>query len=243
MVNAEAVSGFVLAAGYGTRMGGLTASTPKPLLEACGAPLVAHSLFFLHQMGIRKVVLNLHYLGEQLEERLRGVKSMELKFSYEKIILGTAGGIRFAAEKVEAESLVVVNPDVLLWPAGAYTIGDLDMARGTADALLFVATRAGHETGLCLHPDGTLAFEQNGPDYFVGCSFMRMRVFEQIESGSVAELGNLWRGLADRGKLRGLRFEGHVVDMGSEAAYKRHQGISVPAQSAGAWESFRREFE
>jgi len=243
MVNAETVSGFVLAAGYGTRMGALTAHTPKPLLEALGAPLVAHALFFLHQLGIRSVVLNSHYLGEQIEERLKHIKSMELQFSYERTILGTAGGIRFALDKVQGESVIVVNPDVLLWPATRLTIDGLEVARGSADALLFVAKRAGDETGLRLYPDGNLAFEHNGPDYFVGCSFMRTHIFQELASGSVAELGNLWRGLADRGALRGLPFEGEVVDMGSETAYLRNKGMSVPAASAGAWESFRREFE
>lgn len=239
----ELVNGFVLAAGYGKRMGPLTHTIPKPLLQACGGALVIHALFFLYQLGIHRSVLNLHYLGAQIEEKLRGVTSMDLDFSHEKEILGTAGGIRFAFEKLRGRSIVAVNPDTLLWPARRLTLNDLFEARGPAGALLMVSRREGSATGLRLHKNGTLTFEEGGPDYFVGCSLMEKSILEQMAPGSAGELGNVWRQLAESGQLRGLRFEGDVVDVGSESQYEHNRHRAVPEHIAAAWAKFREEFE
>lgn len=242
-MNVETANGFVLAAGFGKRMGSLTRAIPKPLLEACGAPLVLHALFFLYQLGLRRCVVNLHYLGAQIEERLRSNRCMHLDFSHEEQILGTAGGIRFAFEKLPGKSVMAVNPDTLLWPVERLTLGDLIKARGSAQALLLVSRREGAETGLRLQEDGSLTFEEDGPDYFVGGSLMEKRILEHIRPGSTAELGTVWRELADSGQLRGLRFNGDVVDLGSQLQYERNRHKAVPPHMTAEWHQFVKEFE
>ena len=57
---------MLFAAGFGTRMGALTADRPKPLIPVAGRPLIDHALALAEEAGAAPVVVNLHYRGEQI---------------------------------------------------------------------------------------------------------------------------------------------------------------------------------
>jgi MurNAc alpha-1-phosphate uridylyltransferase len=61
---------MILAAGRGERMRPLTDSTPKPLLEVRGKPLIVYHLEALHKAGFNEVVINLSWLGDQIRPRV-----------------------------------------------------------------------------------------------------------------------------------------------------------------------------
>ena len=63
----EVRKAVLLAAGRGTRLGALTAHTPKPLLEVAGKPLIAHIVNGLVAGGIHQFVIVSGYLGDQIE--------------------------------------------------------------------------------------------------------------------------------------------------------------------------------
>ena len=62
---------MLFAAGFGTRMGALTANQPKPMIKVAGKPLIEHALDIANTAGISKTVVNLHYLGDQIESHLQ----------------------------------------------------------------------------------------------------------------------------------------------------------------------------
>ena len=61
---------MVFAAGFGTRMGALTANRPKPLIPVAGKPLLDHALDLADQAGAGPVVVNTHYLADQIARHL-----------------------------------------------------------------------------------------------------------------------------------------------------------------------------
>src|SRR4029079_14563858 len=61
---------MIMAAGLGKRMRPLTATKPKPLIEVGGKALLDHVLEKLPTAGVRKVVVNVHYLADALEAHL-----------------------------------------------------------------------------------------------------------------------------------------------------------------------------
>ena len=87
---------FMLAAGLGKRLLPLTQDKPKPLLKVGGIPLIQRNLMKLKDSNISEVVINVHYLGEQIINFLGDGSDYEMKISYsiEKDLLGTGGGIR-----------------------------------------------------------------------------------------------------------------------------------------------------
>ncbi|MEL7448817.1 MAG: sugar phosphate nucleotidyltransferase, partial [Pseudomonadota bacterium] len=87
---------MILAAGRGERMRPLTDSTPKPLLRAGGEPLVHRTLRALSHAGVRRVVINLGWLGEQLPPAIGNGSRFGLAVDYSNEadgILETGGGI------------------------------------------------------------------------------------------------------------------------------------------------------
>lgn len=110
---------MILAAGLGSRMRPLTDHTPKPLLSAGGRPLIAHHLEKLADCGIRDVVINTHWLADQLPERLgSGARwQLNLHFRHEPELLETAGGIRNALDLLDDADdtpFLVVNGDIYM---------------------------------------------------------------------------------------------------------------------------------
>lgn len=101
---------MILAAGRGTRLRPLTDTTPKPLLDVAGFPLLAYGLGLLRANEIRDVVVNVHHLGERLAEVIGDGErwGMRIRYSIERTLLDTGGGIRFAAPLLDE----LMPPDV-----------------------------------------------------------------------------------------------------------------------------------
>lgn len=105
---------MIFAAGRGERMGALTESTPKPLLQVNGKPLIGYTLENLKDAGITDVVINVAYLGKQIEQTLGegddyGVR---IQYSFEPYPLETAGAIVFASRLLGDEPFLLTNADV-----------------------------------------------------------------------------------------------------------------------------------
>src|SRR5690606_7755855 len=105
---------MILAAGRGERMRPLTDHTPKPLLPAAGKPLIEHHLEALAAAGLRRVVINVAWLGEQIIAALGAGErfGLELLYSREPTALETAGGIRQALSLLGEAPFVVINGDI-----------------------------------------------------------------------------------------------------------------------------------
>jgi NDP-sugar pyrophosphorylase family protein len=108
------VKAIVLVGGEGTRLRPLTFTTPKPLLPIANVAFLERQLAWLGSHGVDEVVLSLGYLPEAFERHFADERfgDIKLRFVVEAEPLGTAGGIRFAAEGI-GERLVVCNGDVL----------------------------------------------------------------------------------------------------------------------------------
>lgn len=108
-------SALILAAGLGTRMEDLTKTTPKPLLMVWGKTLLDHILSRVVQAGITRVMVNTHYLPDQIKDHVTAWKShiRDLIIWHEEVLLDTGGAIVRAASFKEKAPFFVINGDVL----------------------------------------------------------------------------------------------------------------------------------
>ena len=105
---------MILAAGFGKRLNPLTLSSPKPLLNIGKETLLSNTINFLEQFQIKQVIINVHYLGDQIIKYIKK-KNFNLDItviSEKEKILDTGGGI-FNALKYFNESFLCINPDTI----------------------------------------------------------------------------------------------------------------------------------
>jgi MurNAc alpha-1-phosphate uridylyltransferase len=106
---------MILAAGRGERLRPLTDSTPKPLLEVAGQPLIFHHLDKLAASGFKQVVINLAHLGSQLEDAIGSGEQWGLTVQYSREpegALETGGGIAHALPLLGSSPFMIVNGDI-----------------------------------------------------------------------------------------------------------------------------------
>ena len=106
---------MILAAGFGKRIHPLTLRHPKPLLKIGNATLLSNTLKFLELFGIKQVVVNVHYLGEQIVDYINKNKfNLTIKIVKEKDkILDTGGGVLNAIQHFSNEPFLIMNPDTI----------------------------------------------------------------------------------------------------------------------------------
>lgn len=117
------VTAMVLAAGKGSRLRPLTDTTPKPLINVAGRPVLLRTLDYLQAVGIQRVVINTHYLGQMVEDtvsqyirqkRAAGEETFrEVHFSREEMLLETGGGLKKALPLLGDKPFLVVNSDAV----------------------------------------------------------------------------------------------------------------------------------
>jgi len=104
---------FVLAAGLGSRMKPLTDNLPKPMIEVAGKSMINHAIDKLVAVGVRRAIVNIHYLPDMLVEHLSKRNDIEIIFSREAERLETAGGILNAIEHVGTDPIYVISSDII----------------------------------------------------------------------------------------------------------------------------------
>ena len=225
---------MVLAAGLGTRLRPLTATLPKPLLPLGREPLLVWNLLLLRRHGIRDVMINLHYLGEQIRRALGdGSKwHMRLVYSHEPVLLGTGGGIRHVEEFFRDGPFLVLNGD---------TVAALDLSRLVAhhreeEALATMALRDDPDVEqwgvvetdqrdrvLRIHGKGRPAQEGGAPSsrrMFAGIHVLDPLMLRHVPQGrGVSILDAYVAGLEKGATIAGYVFSGYWSDVGTPERY------------------------
>jgi len=109
------VKAMILAAGRGERLRPLTDSTPKPLLKVGNKNLIEYHLYKLTQAGINEVVINIAWLGQQIQQTLGSGEKYGLTIHYSDEgdqALETAGGIIKALPLLGDEPFIIINGDI-----------------------------------------------------------------------------------------------------------------------------------
>jgi NDP-sugar pyrophosphorylase family protein len=106
---------MIMAAGKGTRLRPLTDLLPKPMVPIANRPALYHILRLLKRHGVREVVINLHHMPDVITEYFGdgGALDMELFYSYEPELLGTAGGVKNNEGFLKDDTFLVLSGDAL----------------------------------------------------------------------------------------------------------------------------------
>ena len=210
---------MLFAAGFGTRMGALTAQIPKPLLTVGGQTLIDRALDIADAAGITKTVVNLHHMGDQIASHLAGRTGISLSWEHAEI-LETGGGLRAALAQLGPDPVFTLNPDVV-W-AGPNPLIQLRNAwdSTTMDGLLLLLPMASVKgrdgrADFLLAPDGRITRAgDTGQHLYIGAQIVRTEGLASIPD-STFSLNRLWDQMIAQNRAYGLLYPGDWCDVGT----------------------------
>ena len=220
---------MIMAAGLGKRMRPLTATRPKPLIEVNGKALLDHVLEKLRAAGVRKVVVNVHYLADALEAHLASrAHGLEVVISDERdLLLETGGGLVRAEPLIDADPFLSLNSDNLWVDGPADTLKLLashwDSARMDALLLLVPLARALNHKGMGdfhMTRSGRLRRRQRShvaPFVFTGIQMLSKRLLRDAPEGPFST-NILWDRAIEEGRCFGAVHQGLWFDVGTPKA-------------------------
>jgi N-acetyl-alpha-D-muramate 1-phosphate uridylyltransferase len=212
---------MILAAGRGERMRPLTDSTPKPLLEVRGKPLMQYHVEAMRRAGYADIVINTAWLEEQIVQRF---DCPGIRLSCEGRDFGgaleTAGGIARALPMLD-EVFWVVGGDVHV---PQFEFDDRkrdDFAASGKLAHIFVVPNPAHNTkgDFALRPDG-VATREGSPRYTYSTIGLYRKAFfaglpEGNPQGHKIPMLPLMLVAIERGQMTGEIYTGPWTDVGT----------------------------
>jgi len=200
--------GFILAAGFGTRLRPITDHVPKALVGAGGRPLLERALSFFTTQGISTVGVNSHHLAGQVEEYHKKSPVPFTLFHEKDAILGTGGGLLFAREFLAAEEVFIVcNVDIVydfdLKPlikrfcATGWSAGLLAVPAAGSGTVVFDP-----KTGLLTGVPADGKRQGKGAD-FIGAALYRREFLEALLPGDFS-IVSVWKRVRARGQGVGV---------------------------------------
>jgi hypothetical protein len=110
------LAALVLAAGRGERLRPLTDTTPKPLLEVGGRPLLELALERVASvvpLEPSRVAVNAHWLAQQISSAVGDRATLSLE---QPVALGTAGAVGLLRGWLDGRDLLITNGDAWYSP-------------------------------------------------------------------------------------------------------------------------------
>jgi N-acetyl-alpha-D-muramate 1-phosphate uridylyltransferase len=219
---------MVFAAGLGKRMRPITDTMPKPLVKIGGRAMIDHMLDRFAEIGVKRAIVNVHYLADQIERHLGGRTRPQIIISDERErLLDQGGGIKKVLPLIGDEPFFICNTDAI-WLEGARS----NLARlaqqwqpERMDVQLLVAastTSIGVDWPGDFHMDAEGRLTRRGesevaPFVYAGVGIIKPQVFAEVKE-EVFRLAPFFFAAAERGRLFGQRLEGQWLHVGTPAA-------------------------
>lgn len=174
---------MILAAGRGERLRPMTDNTPKPLLKVRGQPLIERHVIGLARAGIKRIVVNLAWLGSQIRDYLGNGERYGVTFVYSDErphALETAGGIFRALPQLAPGPFAVVNGDIYT----DFPFDTLKIAAGRDAHLVLVPNPPQHPRGDFGLEHGLARAAAAHPYTFSGIAMYRSEFFSGCTDGT-----------------------------------------------------------
>lgn len=204
---------MILAAGRGARLRPLTDTTPKPLIEAGGKPLIEYHLENLANAGFQEIVINTGHLGEQLPAALGDGQRWGVHISYSEEppeALETGGGIYQALPLLGPAPFAVISGDI--W--SDFPLARLRHVKCDRAHLVMVPNPAHHPAGDLALQHGRLRSEGENRLTFSGIAVYHPRFFECANPGRW-RITQLLKETADQFLVTGELHTGAWFDSGT----------------------------
>ena len=211
---------MILAAGLGSRLQPLTKTVPKPMLLVCGKPLLQWHLERLVRAGVREVVVNTSWLGEQIQDYFgTGVDfGITITWSSEAEPLETGGGIFKALQFLGDDPFILMSADIWTdFPLESFLKKNID---SPLSAHLVLVKNPEHNNG------GDFSLENYIVGYgqerytYSGISIVSSQLFNSLKiTSEVFPLREVLKPAISSGRVSGEIYTGDWCDVGTIGRY------------------------
>ena len=235
------VGAMILAAGRGDRMRPLSDTTPKPLLEAGGKPLIVWQIEALARAGFREIVVNVAHRADRFVDELGdgGALGVRLIWSLEREALEAAGGIATAVPLLPVGPALIVSGDVV-------TVFDYASLRSRAEAmaetpsaprahLVMVPNPRYHPAGDFVLANGRIERRGAAQMTYASIGLYDIGLFRELPRGAKLKLLPWLERWIAAGWVSGERFDGRWANVGTPedlATLDATLGGGAPGRSA-----------
>ena len=220
-IDAEAV---MMAGGRGERLRPLTDTVPKPLLPVDGKPIIDYNIEELEACGVKKIIVTVNYLAEQLENHFAERKGRaQVECVREPKRLGTFGSLGYVKD-VKAPEVIVMNSDLLtsvdfeaLYLSHKKSGADFTIAAVPYSVSVpFAILRLRKDKVVSLEEKPTYNYFANG-----GVYIMKTELLEMIPEGEYLDAPDFIMRLIAEGRNVGCyHLDGTWIDIGSPDDYR-----------------------
>ena len=205
---------MILAAGFGKRVHPLTLNCPKPLLKIGDETLLSNTLKLLKLFGIKQVIINVHYLREQIIDYIKKNKfNLSINIvKEENKILDTGGGVLNAIRYFSNKPFIIINPDTI-W--SSYYLEELKLMeknffknKKSKCSILVVKKAISFDQSLKgdFNLENNLINRKNKGDLkyiYIGLQIIKPEVFIGLDLG-VFSINKIWNQLIESNELHGM---------------------------------------
>lgn len=223
---------IVLTAGLGTRLDPLTRARAKPAIPVAGIPMIRRIAGWLTANGVTDLVLNLHHLPDTLTAVVGGGEDLgaTVRYSWEPVVLGSAGGPKQAAPILGAPRFFVVNGDTLTDVPLAELAESHARSGATVTLALVPNTEPLRYGGVLVDRDSRVSgFVPRGPRaegsfHFIGVQIAEREAFESAPTAAPSQsIGGVYDKLLTQrpGAIGAFVSKASFWDVGTMADYVR----------------------
>ena len=220
----------ILAGGLATRLMPITQTIPKALVDVAGKPFVVHQLELLRAHGIRKVVLCLGHLADQVEAALGDGSRYGIEIAYSHdggTLLGTGGALRIALPLLGERFIVLYGDSYLPCDYGAVirafeasgTLGLMTVFRNDGR---FDSSNVLFRDDRIVRYDKTDTAAMQHIDYGLGA--LRAEAFAGHPAGRL-DLVTVYQDLVARDQLAGYVMQERFYEIGSPAGLEETRAL------------------
>jgi len=211
----------ILAGGLATRLGPITQTIPKALVDIAGKPFIVRQLALLREAGIERVVLCVAHLADQIEAVLGDGREFGIAVSYSHDpLLGTGGALRSALPLLGDAFLVVYGDSYLRCDYAAIARAFVDS--GKCGLMTVYRNDGRYDASNVQYADGRIVRYDKTPgiagmthiDWGLGA--LRASAFTGYPDGKL-DLAVVYQDLLAKGELAGYEVFERFYEIGSPA--------------------------
>ena len=220
---------MILAAGYGKRMKNLTNSKPKPLLKINNKELLRHNIDFFLTIGCKKIVINTHYLHDQIQTFIKEYYSdKNIQLTYEPTLLNTGGGIKNALSLLEDKNFLVTNSDIFWNEENISDVKNLLKFINQSEDYCLLLSDYKKSTGIersngdfVIDNNYVRRWKKNDPIIFYsGLQILNPKIFDKVDSNKFS-INLIWDELILKKKLKGKIMQSKLLHIGDIKTFNK----------------------